>query len=167
MPLFGIMFAPGSLTFTYLFSGLQNVPFCVLDRQTRLIGQFRWSSLIHDNNVLFMTSKTWREHVSALATLAIHCIFSPSELNSQKNSAWCIFIAKQSAQCHSGWRLSSGEARDCFHNRYWIIHRLSHGTCSTIWLASDERSDTHVAVKICISNLLEINVQSKYRDLHR
>lgn len=41
---------------------------------------------------------------------------------------------------------------DCFHNRYRVIHKLGHGSYSTIWLARDEISNTNVAVKVCRAN---------------
>lgn len=52
---------------------------------------------------------------------------------------------------------------DRFHNRYRVVHKLGHGTYSTIWLARDERSNRYVAVKVCTadSNPLEIDVLSK------
>lgn len=52
---------------------------------------------------------------------------------------------------------------DRFHNRYRVVHKLGHGTYSTIWLARDEVSSRYVAVKVCTadSNPLEINVLSK------
>ncbi|KAF4456878.1 hypothetical protein F53441_1089 [Fusarium austroafricanum] len=37
---------------------------------------------------------------------------------------------------------------DCFHKRYRIVHKLGHGTFSTVWLASDQRSSNYVTVKI-------------------
>ncbi|KAE8321638.1 kinase-like domain-containing protein [Aspergillus sergii] len=53
--------------------------------------------------------------------------------------------------------------RDCFHNRYRVIHKLGHGTYSTIWLARDETSNTNVAVKVCRanSNPSEIDILAK------
>lgn len=52
---------------------------------------------------------------------------------------------------------------DSFHDRYRVVHKLGHGTYSTIWLARDERSNIYVAVKVCMadSNSLEIDVLSK------
>jgi len=52
---------------------------------------------------------------------------------------------------------------DCFHNRYRVVHKLGHGTYSTIWLAWDENSNRYVAVKVCTadSNAHEIDVLSK------
>ncbi|RAH69458.1 kinase-like protein [Aspergillus aculeatinus CBS 121060] len=38
---------------------------------------------------------------------------------------------------------------DHLHGRYRVIHKLGHGTYSTIWLARDERSRIYVAVKVC------------------
>lgn len=52
---------------------------------------------------------------------------------------------------------------DRFKNRYQVVHKLGHGTYSTIWLARDEISKRYVAVKVCTadSNSLEIDVLSK------
>ncbi|KAE8166057.1 kinase-like domain-containing protein [Aspergillus tamarii] len=52
---------------------------------------------------------------------------------------------------------------DYLHNRYRVVHKLGHGTYSTIWLARDEISNTNVAVKICRanSNPLEIDILAK------
>ncbi|RAK85216.1 kinase-like protein [Aspergillus costaricaensis CBS 115574] len=52
---------------------------------------------------------------------------------------------------------------DCFHHRYRVVHKLGHGTYSTIWLAHDEVSNRYVAVKICTadSNPLENSVLSR------
>lgn len=52
---------------------------------------------------------------------------------------------------------------DRFHNRYQVVHKLGHGTYSTIWLARDEISRKYVAVKVCTadSNPLEVNVLSE------
>lgn len=41
---------------------------------------------------------------------------------------------------------------DCFHNRYRVVHKLGHGTYSTIWLARDELSKRYVAIKICTAD---------------
>lgn len=35
---------------------------------------------------------------------------------------------------------------DRFHDRYRVVHKLGHGTYSTIWLARDEVSNRYVAV---------------------
>jgi serine/threonine protein kinase len=37
---------------------------------------------------------------------------------------------------------------DRLHTRYRIIHKLGHGTYSTAWLALDEQTSTHVAIKV-------------------
>ncbi|KAJ5594692.1 uncharacterized protein N7459_000900 [Penicillium hispanicum] len=52
---------------------------------------------------------------------------------------------------------------DRFHNRYRVVHKLGHGTYSTIWLAKDEKSNRYAAVKVCTadSNPQEIDVLSK------
>ncbi|PYH68300.1 kinase-like protein [Aspergillus vadensis CBS 113365] len=52
---------------------------------------------------------------------------------------------------------------DCFHHRYRVVHKLGHGTYSTIWLARDEVSNRYVALKICTadSNPLENSVLSR------
>jgi serine/threonine protein kinase len=41
---------------------------------------------------------------------------------------------------------------DILHGRYRIVHKLGHGSFSTIWLARDQHSLTFVAVKIGIAN---------------
>ena len=55
------------------------------------------------------------------------------------------------------------EIGDHFHDRYRVVHKLGHGTYSTIWLARDERSSRYVAVKICTadSDPLETDVLSQ------
>ncbi|KAE8368145.1 kinase-like domain-containing protein [Aspergillus caelatus] len=52
---------------------------------------------------------------------------------------------------------------DYFHNRYRVVHKLGHGTYSTIWLARDEIFNTNVAVKICRAspNRFEIDILAK------
>ncbi|XHF96611.1 hypothetical protein AWENTII_000235 [Aspergillus wentii] len=52
---------------------------------------------------------------------------------------------------------------DYFLNRYRIVHKLGHGTYSTIWLAQDETSNKNVAVKVCRAsfNALEIGMLAK------
>lgn len=37
---------------------------------------------------------------------------------------------------------------DMFKDRYRIVHKLGHGTYSTVWLARDEQQAAYVAVKI-------------------
>ncbi|GKZ31863.1 hypothetical protein AbraIFM66950_000774 [Aspergillus brasiliensis] len=66
---------------------------------------------------------------------------------------------------------------DRFNDRYRVVHKLGHGTYSTIWLARDGIFNKYVAVKLCTadSNPLENNVLSRlsqpqqsshiYRDL--
>ncbi|KAL4803353.1 kinase-like domain-containing protein [Aspergillus unguis] len=41
---------------------------------------------------------------------------------------------------------------DFFHNRYRVVHKLGHGTFSTIWLARDEALSRYVALKICTAD---------------
>jgi serine/threonine protein kinase len=41
---------------------------------------------------------------------------------------------------------------DCLNDRYQVIHKLGHGTYSTIWLARDERLSRYVAVKVCTAD---------------
>ncbi|PLN76142.1 kinase-like domain-containing protein [Aspergillus taichungensis] len=55
------------------------------------------------------------------------------------------------------------EIGDHFHDRYRVVHKLGHGTYSTIWLARDEICNRYVAVKICTadSDPLEIDVLSQ------
>ncbi|PYI33392.1 protein kinase [Aspergillus indologenus CBS 114.80] len=57
---------------------------------------------------------------------------------------------------------------DCLHDRYRVIHKLGHGTYSTIWLARDERSHIYVAVKVCTaySRAPEIDVISELSKPH-
>ncbi|KNG79992.1 protein kinase domain protein [Aspergillus nomiae NRRL 13137] len=58
---------------------------------------------------------------------------------------------------------------DRFRNRYRIVHKLGHGTYSTIWLARDEISNKYVAVKVCTadSNPSENNVLRKLSETHQ
>ncbi|KAI0412431.1 kinase-like domain-containing protein [Xylaria grammica] len=44
------------------------------------------------------------------------------------------------------------QINDRLHNRYRIVHKLGHGTFSTVWLAVDERTYKYVAVKVGISD---------------
>ncbi|BCS18597.1 uncharacterized protein APUU_11425S [Aspergillus puulaauensis] len=55
------------------------------------------------------------------------------------------------------------EIGNYFHDRYRIVHKLGHGTYSTIWLARDEISNRYVVVKICTadSDPLETDVLSQ------
>ncbi|KAJ5577602.1 uncharacterized protein N7459_006566 [Penicillium hispanicum] len=49
-----------------------------------------------------------------------------------------------------------------FHDRYRVVHKLDHGSYSTIWLARDERTSKYVAIKVCTadSNPYELEVLS-------
>ncbi|KAK2763354.1 hypothetical protein FQN54_009990 [Arachnomyces sp. PD_36] len=55
------------------------------------------------------------------------------------------------------------EIGDRFHDRYRVVHKLGHGTYSTIWLARDEISNRYVAIKICTadSNPVETDILSQ------
>lgn len=57
---------------------------------------------------------------------------------------------------------------DRLNDRYRVIHKLGHGTYSTIWLARDERSHRYVAVKVCTADSKppEIDVLSKLSKPH-
>jgi hypothetical protein len=52
---------------------------------------------------------------------------------------------------------------DRLDSRYQVIHKLGHGTYSTIWLARYGKLNRYVAVKVCTadSKSLEIDVLSK------
>lgn len=52
---------------------------------------------------------------------------------------------------------------DQLHDRYRVVHKLGHGTYSTIWLAQDQKLNRYVAVKVCTadSNPLEFGVLSE------
>ncbi|KAF2968379.1 hypothetical protein GQX73_g5216 [Xylaria multiplex] len=41
---------------------------------------------------------------------------------------------------------------DRLHQRYCIVHKLGHGTFSTVWLALDEQTSKYVAIKVGIAN---------------
>lgn len=41
---------------------------------------------------------------------------------------------------------------DVLKQRYRIVHKLGHGSYSTIWLAQDEQNKAYVAVKISIAD---------------
>ncbi|CAI7640373.1 unnamed protein product [Penicillium discolor] len=41
---------------------------------------------------------------------------------------------------------------DRFHHRYRVVHKLGHGSYSTMWLVCDEQSNKYVALKVCIAN---------------
>ena len=41
---------------------------------------------------------------------------------------------------------------ECLHDRYHIVHKLGHGTYSTIWLARDQRRNIYVAIKIMLAD---------------
>lgn len=49
------------------------------------------------------------------------------------------------------------------HDRYRIVHKLGHGSFSTVWLALDEASSNYVAIKVCIADADggEINTLSR------
>ncbi|CAP93531.1 Pc16g08610 [Penicillium rubens Wisconsin 54-1255] len=51
---------------------------------------------------------------------------------------------------------------DHIHSRYQVVHKLGHGTYSTIWLARDQKHNRYVAIKVCTadSNPLEFSVVS-------
>ncbi|KAL3478156.1 kinase-like domain-containing protein [Aspergillus californicus] len=55
------------------------------------------------------------------------------------------------------------EIGDYFHDCYRVVHKLGHGTSSTIWLAWDGFSNRYVAVKICTahSDAVEIDLMSQ------
>ncbi|KAJ6127416.1 kinase-like protein [Penicillium sp. IBT 18751x] len=52
---------------------------------------------------------------------------------------------------------------DRLDDRYRVVHKLGHGTYSTIWLARDERFHKYVAVKVCTADAKphEIDILSK------
>ncbi|KAJ5188447.1 hypothetical protein N7491_004772 [Penicillium cf. griseofulvum] len=52
---------------------------------------------------------------------------------------------------------------DQFHDRYRVVHKLGHGTYSTVWLAQDRKFKRYVAVKVCTadSNPRELDVLSE------
>ena len=39
------------------------------------------------------------------------------------------------------------------HGRYRVVHKLGHGSYSTIWLARDEPAKRYVALKVCTADL--------------
>ncbi|KAJ5543912.1 kinase-like protein [Penicillium frequentans] len=41
---------------------------------------------------------------------------------------------------------------DHFHGRYRVVHKLGHGSYSTVWLARDEKSNKYVALKVCTAS---------------
>jgi len=45
--------------------------------------------------------------------------------------------------------------------RYQIIHKLGHGSFSTVWLARDEQTNRYVALKIIRAGELEISSESR------
>ncbi|PWY89710.1 kinase-like protein [Aspergillus sclerotioniger CBS 115572] len=51
---------------------------------------------------------------------------------------------------------------DRFHGRYRVVHKLGHGSYSTIWLARDEKRGKLIAIKVCTadSNPRELEVLS-------
>ena len=40
------------------------------------------------------------------------------------------------------------DINNCLHGRYRIVHKLGHGTFSTVWLAHDANTSRYVAVKV-------------------
>ncbi|KAM7208132.1 Protein kinase-like domain containing protein [Naviculisporaceae sp. PSN 640] len=49
------------------------------------------------------------------------------------------------------------------NERYWIVHKLGHGSYSTVWLAVDSFTSKYVAVKVCAADAdsqREINILS-------
>lgn len=42
---------------------------------------------------------------------------------------------------------------DRLHNRYRVVHKLGHGTFSTVWLAHDQQTQQYVAVKVGIAHV--------------
>lgn len=57
---------------------------------------------------------------------------------------------------------------DRFHERYRVVHKLGHGSFSTIWLARDEQLSRYVAVKVCTADMIpqEGEILSRLRDAH-
>lgn len=52
---------------------------------------------------------------------------------------------------------------DSFHGRYQIVHKLGHGTFSTIWLARDERLSKYVAIKVCTADTSQHEIDTLSR----
>ncbi|WQF77336.1 Putative protein kinase [Colletotrichum destructivum] len=40
------------------------------------------------------------------------------------------------------------QIEDVLHERYRIVHKLGHGTFSTVWLALDSQTSTYIAIKV-------------------
>jgi serine/threonine protein kinase len=59
------------------------------------------------------------------------------------------------------------EISHCLHERYRIVHKLGHGTFSTIWLARDEQASKYVAVKVCTADAIqqEAHTLSRLREI--
>ncbi|KAH6641080.1 kinase-like domain-containing protein [Chaetomium tenue] len=55
---------------------------------------------------------------------------------------------------------------DRFHERYRVVHKLGHGSFSTIWLARDEQLSRYVAAKVCIAYAIqqEVDILSQLRE---
>ncbi|OJJ42919.1 hypothetical protein ASPZODRAFT_161917 [Penicilliopsis zonata CBS 506.65] len=51
---------------------------------------------------------------------------------------------------------------DHLHRRYRVVHKLGHGSYSTVWLAHDDQSNKYMTVKVCTanSNLKEVDIIS-------
>jgi hypothetical protein len=58
---------------------------------------------------------------------------------------------------------------DHIHNRYQVVHKLGHGTYSTIWLVRDQKDGKYVAIKVCTadSNPLEFSILSELSNLQQ
>lgn len=58
---------------------------------------------------------------------------------------------------------------DIFNARYRVVHKLGHGTFSTIWLAQDQKMNRFVALKVCTadSDPREIGVLEKLSSNNR
>lgn len=66
----------------------------------------------------------------------------------------------------SGYRLGGYhpiQIDDCLHKRYRIVHKLGHGTFSTVWLALDERTSKYLAIKVgtADADIREIDILSR------
>ncbi|KAJ5102655.1 Srpk [Penicillium argentinense] len=58
---------------------------------------------------------------------------------------------------------------DLLHGRYQVVHKLGYGSYSTAWLASDEKSNKYVAVKVGTANAnqKEVDIISTLTHPHR
>ncbi|KAK4149980.1 kinase-like domain-containing protein [Chaetomidium leptoderma] len=52
---------------------------------------------------------------------------------------------------------------DRLHERYRVVHRLGHGTFSTIWLARDDQLSQYVAIKVCTADAIQQEVDTLSR----